>query len=193
MDQKHMNRVNEMVVRFKQEGNIAFQALSDHYKNNCKNWFRHVSKSVRIDLDAFRSIFDETLYNTLNKFEFNRVNNEGKNVHFEFYFTAAIRKRVTTIKRNFYSDKNCIERRAVQFSLAKHDIADEKDQKHWRAFEIRDSLSTLLRSSVDRQMLAMRMQGFTIAEVCRCLDINRREYWTRVGNLRSSVRLAKVV
>jgi hypothetical protein len=187
-----MSRINELVERFKQEGNSAFGPIADHYRAACRNWHRRLSKSVKIDPDDFRSEFEELLYYSLIKFATGQVGEDGKVIPFDHYFAAALRRRLATMVREFWSQKNQSERKIEQLSLDKHDVIDQRSEKELEALEVADLIRSLPCTTNDRKLMSLKLKGFTIDEVCQSLAIRRREYWSRVANLRTMSHLVGV-
>lgn len=179
---KYLHQVVENLIhRYKQGEKSLFEEILLNYKQTCSNWYRHVSSRVRITKCEFEREFELLLYNAILRYD-PQLKDENK---FDHYFAVALKMKVNDLIRHALANKNKISRKSISLSVKKHDIKDERVIYSMDLVDIMDSIFTYFNDEIDRNLIIMRVAGYRIEEIANKLNITKREYWSRMKNIKS--------
>jgi DNA-directed RNA polymerase specialized sigma24 family protein len=177
--------VEGLVERYKAGELSLFSTILECYQQTCRNWFRHVSRKVRIDKEDFARDFELLLFNALLAYD----PQKREENRFDHYFAVALKMKTNDLLRQMLSPKNSINRKAVPLTN-EVDIEDHRPSHSMRVMEISDSIYAHVTDPKERGLLLLKLDGYSIDEICSQLQITRREYWSVIAKIRSKVCLA---
>jgi hypothetical protein len=189
----NLAELDAAVEQFKRKGNKAFEPIERHYRGVCRNQYKHLSKYIRdLDRDDFRSRFRVLLFRSLLKFDPAKEVESPTASKFDAYFSSALRKMSMGVKRSYMARKRQIDRRTVSLAEARVELPDASAEQARSMTEVADVIECV-RDSVDRQMLAMWVDGGSRKDVCESLRMPLHTYRSRLARLRGDSAVVSLV
>lgn len=180
--QKPSASLENLVLKFKANGNVAFLEVANHFRKMRSNWFRHAQRFLKMDHDTFNSEFDTILYTSLRNYKPDPLSK------FDHYLTSAIAKRISGLKRNMMSLKGKAERKGVSLCPKRHDVEDKRPVYEQQMMQLEDLVDRHVTEEIDKQIVSMKIAGASVSDICDEMRIEKSRYWKSIHQLRKKAR-----